>query len=660
MPLKGKSQELIQVGLPDGQGVIETQVALPSKETKPKAGRSRKLIHNQVLSTNAVQDKKLASVKATNGAQDKNVAKGKAKNVTQNQKLASGEAKSTAPEKKLVSGKAKEVKDSKDKKLGSCKVKGASTERYTELDGLQPDAATLLQDKVPISRGRASKIIEPGKTKRTTHVGKTLAKTGAVKAGETAEAVKAEAPTEAGKGEATAGAGEAEATCEAGKAETTTKDAHNDLCNLSKDKDLANGTRVKVLFHDADGSGNSWYRGTIMGQKTVRKYKIEYDDDDEVSSLDVEDEDYVVLDAKAEAAEDAANSGYVKYKKREPRTTAERADKQARLSQLLDKLPADKRKFAEEEGWCDAKIIAWLDRSVNPNAYYYRFLPEGEAPKTGPWTAEETATLKAVCLEKKVNVQGSRPEWGIISQHIPGRVGYACSAAYRKFVDSGEIQDPNYIFVDGKSKYVFGRSKSKEGGECKPKREQRSAADVVTSVVSAGAAPVRRSARLRSGTQARKRRKKRSDGEERIYADEVSTSEDDEWDVGMKHFTDSTTIDWVTSNTGNIPNPLPNYIDQITGDVVIQPCISAQGYVAGKRTWHAAMENRHGKCPFTNVKITHRGLTLLTIDNIDQYRDSIRNWEGAKEVALSPVPVDDPLEEIYKDRQPPVDGDMAE
>ena len=47
-----------------------------------------------------------------------------------------------------------------------------------------------------------------------------------------------------------------------------------------------------------------------------------------------------------------------------------------------------------------------------------------------------------------MNTVGSRPEWGIISQHIPGRVGYTCSAAYRKFVDRGEIEDPNYIFVN--------------------------------------------------------------------------------------------------------------------------------------------------------------------------------------------------------------------
>ena len=33
-----------------------------------------------------------------------------------------------------------------------------------------------------------------------------------------------------------------------------------------------------------------------------------------------------------------------------------------------------------------AKITAYLERSANPNAFYYRFLPEGEVPKHGPWT----------------------------------------------------------------------------------------------------------------------------------------------------------------------------------------------------------------------------------------------------------------------------------
>lgn len=400
------------------------------------------------------------------------------------------------------------------------------------------------------------------------------------------------------------------------------------------EKPLEAGTRLKVKFNDATELGFSWYKGTIKGKKAERRYKIEYDDDDEVSSLDVDDEEYQVLSHDSDDARPK--------KKTKTKTSSKATDKQARMSELLNKLPEDKRKYAEEEGWCDAKIIGWLDREHNPNAFYYRFLGEGVLPKTGGWTPEEVATLKKVCLEKKVNTVGSRPEWGIISRHIPGRVGYACSAAYRKLVDSHEIEDPNYIFVDGKSKYVFGRARPPKE-EAEPKQRKAAASPTIRPI---GA---RQSARHQ---RPKKRRKvRRGDkGEERIYADDVSSESEDEWDLGVKHFNDSSTIDWVTSAAGTLTiNPLPNYIDQITGDVVIMPCISPQGYVAGKRTWHAAMEKRNGKCPFTNVKLTHRGLTLLTLENIDEYRDQIKNWEGDRTIALAPEGVADPLGEIYKD-----------
>lgn len=119
-------------------------------------------------------------------------------------------------------------------------------------------------------------------------------------------------------------------------------------------------------------------------------------------------------------------------------------------------MPKETKEIAIDEGWCDAKIAAWLERDKRPNAYFYRFLPEGEKIKSGGWAPEELEKLKEICLAKKVNTLGSRPEWGIISQQFPGRVGYTCSSAYRKLVDSHTIEDPNYVFINGKSKYVYG------------------------------------------------------------------------------------------------------------------------------------------------------------------------------------------------------------
>lgn len=394
---------------------------------------------------------------------------------------------------------------------------------------------------------------------------------------------------------------------------------------------IASGTRVKVKFNDASEEGFAWYCGTVLGPKAGSKYRIDYDDDDEVSSLDVQDEEFVIVPGEPTKAS------------RPPKPCKRDPAKSTRLAQLLSRLPSETRQRAEADHWCDAKVMAWLEREVNPNAFFYRFLPEGEAPRTGPWSEEELATLRRVCLERKVNTLGSRPEWGIISQHFPGRVGYACSAAYRKFVDQGEIQDPNYAFVAGRSKFIFSHSRttSTEPGEPgQPVQGGRRAKAAALPAQDPSGCSTRRKGK-------RKRRVRADRGEERIYADDISTSSEDD----VKHFTNSSTIDWVTADAPEDCefNPLPNYLDQITGDLIKQPCISPQGYVAGRRSWIAALERRAGRCPFTNVKISHRHLTLLTIDNIEDHRDQVRNWDGDREVALS----SDPSLRVAEEPEPP-------
>jgi hypothetical protein len=296
------------------------------------------------------------------------------------------------------------------------------------------------------------------------------------------------------------------------------------------------GTRVSVKFTNRSRRGFSWYDGTVTGPKGPNRYRISYDDGDDVTSLDPADEEYRVLPPAPKRARTAAPADSAAQPSESPAavSTAPAAaassspvtpKKVARVAALLGRLPADTRTYAEREHWCDAKILAWLARDRSPNAFYYRFLPEGEEPRIGPWSDDEIRKLKQICLERGVHQPGSRPEWGIISQQLPGRVGYKCSAMYRRIVDGEEV-----------------------------------------------------------------------------------------------------------------PGPLPNYIDRLTGAVVRQPCISPEGYVAGHGAWHAALRQRQGRCPFTNGRLNPHSLILLTLDNIALYRHRIRNVDGDRELALSSVP----------------------
>ena len=81
----------------------------------------------------------------------------------------------------------------------------------------------------------------------------------------------------------------------------------------------------------------------------------------------------------------------------------------------------------------------------------------------------------------------------------------------------------------------------------------------------------------------------------------------------------------------------PPAVARVPSRVHFLPAImtTSFGLSSRKRSWLAALEKRHGKCPFTNVKISHRGLILLTCDNIAEHRDNIRNWYAVS--ALCPT-----------------------
>ncbi|KAK9807622.1 hypothetical protein WJX72_004551 [[Myrmecia] bisecta] len=70
-------------------------------------------------------------------------------------------------------------------------------------------------------------------------------------------------------------------------------------------------------------------------------------------------------------------------------------------------------------------------------------------------------------------------------------------------------------------------------------------------------------------------------------------------------------------------NPLPGLIDPITLEPVVTPAISPFGHVMGMATWKAVLAE-HGKCPFTKQPLSWESCTVLSLSNIDRYRDRIK------------------------------------
>ena len=77
-------------------------------------------------------------------------------------------------------------------------------------------------------------------------------------------------------------------------------------------------------------------------------------------------------------------------------------------------------------------------------------------------------------------------------------------------------------------------------------------------------------------------------------------------------------------------NPIPGYIDMITQKPMEIPALSPDGYALDYNTWLKLLNEKKVN-PFTQNHLTSkRQLTILTIDNFDEYKDKIVNLEQCK------------------------------
>merc|ERR1712130_804658 len=105
------------------------------------------------------------------------------------------------------------------------------------------------------------------------------------------------------------------------------------------------------------------------------------------------------------------------------------------------------------EGWSAARVQAWKNKEVNPNAYYYRFNDPGESQKNGRIGMDEHKIFMERIMECGVNTH-----WGTFSKKIPGRVGYQCSNYWRQMMKDQWVKDPNY-WIRGDGSFQFKRAK---------------------------------------------------------------------------------------------------------------------------------------------------------------------------------------------------------
>jgi hypothetical protein len=262
------------------------------------------------------------------------------------------------------------------------------------------------------------------------------------------------------------------------------------------------------------------------------------------------------------------------------------------------------------KGWSTARIRAWSLRDKNPNAYYYRFNEPGETQKNGKWSDEE----KKLFLDKlKANpVDG---QWGVFSREIPGRVGYQCANFYRMLLEQGELTDPRYVISRGKAKYI-GKKEQQPVSSKKPRSKRRP-----------------RKRKLDDDEEVEDQRKTWRKPVDRTWQPNYSISGESEEQSIHKtrsHPNDGSNEKNNESNESDSDdvnsadsNPLPGIVDPITCLPMRVPAISPYGHVCEYETWLKCLQSSGNVCPFTKKPLKKRELTILTNDNIDEYRPKI-------------------------------------
>ncbi|PVU98234.1 hypothetical protein BB559_001744 [Furculomyces boomerangus] len=197
------------------------------------------------------------------------------------------------------------------------------------------------------------------------------------------------------------------------------------------------------------------------------------------------------------------------------------------------------------KGWSLARVKAFKAIKTKPNTYYYRFNAPGEVQRVGQWSSEEKRLFHARLAEI-----GANGQWGIFSMTIPGRVGYQCSNYYRFLIENSIIKDPNYVLDSkGKAHYLFTTKRKNADGSAvkefrthnkRPKGKGRrkttnndisdgiSESELDSDVSDSGSGSATyNSNKYKSSSNRGYKRRKMSDSDDEIRANEVSLSSDD-------------------------------------------------------------------------------------------------------------------------------------
>jgi hypothetical protein len=240
--------------------------------------------------------------------------------------------------------------------------------------------------------------------------------------------------------------------------------------------------------------------------------------------------------------------------------------------------------------WSESRQTAYLQAEQHPSAYFYRHRPYGEVRRNGAWTPKEKKLFLDRLQELRGDADTFRPDWGLFSRTIPGRVGYQCSNFYCSLLDAGELTDSSYVRGEDGRFHRISPVHDRHGAKY---RKEMNLMFCVPEHLAAEVGHIEEVELFQSGSLP-------ADGD----PDAMPATRYEQWAA---------------------ESPLVGAIDQITGDVMRVPAISPGGSILDYNTWVRALA-KNPVDPFTQTKLTKRKLVILTPENIGDYWDAVVKW----------------------------------
>ncbi|KAK8898583.1 hypothetical protein M9Y10_000875 [Tritrichomonas musculus] len=299
-------------------------------------------------------------------------------------------------------------------------------------------------------------------------------------------------------------------------------------------------------------------------------------------------------------------------------------------------IPDFLKPFITQEVWDQYSPIrrdSFTKLMKNPNSFFYRNRPPGEAQKYGSFSPEEEAKFLERVRYFREDLHIDDGLWGLFAVPLNGRLGYQCSNYYRYLVSEGKIKDSRYkILENGKLSYIHGSGRSYPD-ESYEKLEKEAFQYIKNCLEGGGSQPIallpEHFGRRRTRKSKKDRKRSKTDKNQILTYDNVR-------DIPANPFFHLIDIDIPDKKCQKVLNdksqmfnltPVHYSPDMFTGKPMEDPYLDHYaGIVLDKETWLMYFKGNFANCEHFNIQAKNiDDLVQMNLASYNEYHDKIVN-----------------------------------